>query len=182
MNQKHKTGSIVLIVFFFLTFPLSLTIGKIENSQSEGGMMKLESSAFKNGQPIPKKYTCSGNDTSPPLRIVDAPKGTKSFALIVDDPDAPSGTFDHWLAWNISSTTQELTEGVKVPNQGENGFGDLRYRGPCPPPGKPHRYFFKLYALDTMLTLKDGVSKAQLEHALEGHILGQAELMGTFQR
>jgi Raf kinase inhibitor-like YbhB/YbcL family protein len=144
--------------------------------------MQIETPAFQQGQPIPKKYTCSGEDVSPGLIFRSIPKGTKSFAIIVDDPDAPHGTFDHWLAWNIPGNTTSLKEGEKVPNQGINGFQEVRYRGPCPPPGKAHRYFFKLFALDTTLHLADGASKEELEKTMEGHILDRAELIGTFKR
>lgn len=153
----------------------------LANSQQEL-TMKISSPAFEHQQPIPKKYTCSGTDVSPPLVFSDVPKGTKSFALIVDDPDAPSGTFVHWLAWNIKGDSTGLAEGATIPNQGKNGYKENRYKGPCPPPGNTHRYFFKLYALDNLLTLPDGSLKTQLESAIEGHILGKAELIGTFQR
>lgn len=144
--------------------------------------LQIESSAFTNKEKIPSKYTCEGEDLSPPLKFSGIPSKTKSLSLIVDDPDAPMGTFDHWIAWNLSPSTAELEEGASVPNEGTNGFGDDRYRGPCPPRGKPHRYFFKLYALDSTLTLKDGSTKAALLKAMEGHILEQAELVGTYQR
>lgn len=149
---------------------------------AKGAMMKIETTAFQQGKPIPKKFTCQGEDVSPDLAFIDAPEGTKSFALIVDDPDAPNGTFDHWLVWNIPGDSQGLPEGAEVPNQGKNSYGENSFRGPCPPPGKPHRYFFKLYALDATLNLPDGSSKSKLESAMQGHILGKAELMGTFQR
>jgi Raf kinase inhibitor-like YbhB/YbcL family protein len=142
--------------------------------------MKIESPAFKHSQPIPPKHTCKGQDVSPQLIFGDVPAKTVSFALIVDDPDAPMGTFDHWIAWNIPGDTRQLSEGVKLAHQGRNGFGVVEYRGPCPPPGKVHRYFFKLYALDTTLSLDDGATKAQLEAAIEGHVLAKAELVGTF--
>lgn len=164
-------------VFFAVFFGMHLSA----NQQSEV-TMKFTSSAFKNGEPIPAKYTCKGDDVSPPLTIADAPKNVQSFALIMDDPDAPGGTFDHWIAWNIPATTQTLPEKAKIPNQGNNHFQKKGYGGPCPPPGKPHRYYFKIYALDTMLNLPDGVTKAQLEKAMAGHILAKAETMGTFQR
>lgn len=144
--------------------------------------MKVESSAFVHGQVIPKKYTCMGQDLSPPLKISQAPKETHSFVIIVDDPDAPMGTFDHWLAWNIPSSMTTLAEGAHVPSQGTNGFRDTKYRGPCPPPGKPHRYFFKVYALDTELSLPNGSGKRELESAMEGHIIAKTELVGLFQR
>lgn len=144
--------------------------------------MELKSTAFENQMPIPKKYTYDGDDISPPLSISDVPKDAQSFALIVDDPDAPTGTFDHWVAWNISPEKVEFSEGESVPMQGKNDFGELRYRGPAPPPGGPHRYFFKLYALNAMLELEEGATKEDLESAIEGHILDQAELIGTYQR
>lgn len=172
MNTYYKY---LLISFLFLAE------SGCANLQQESNM-KVSSPAFENGQPIPIKYTCSGTDVSPPLVFSDIPKGTKSFALIVDDPDAPSGTFVHWLAWNIKGDATELKESASIPNQGKNGFKENRYKGPCPPPGGPHRYFFKLYALDTMISLPDGSLKTQLESAIEGHILGKAELIGTFQK
>jgi Raf kinase inhibitor-like YbhB/YbcL family protein len=144
--------------------------------------MKIESSAFQNQQPIPRKYTCEGTDVSPPLTFSGIPAGTQSLALIVDDPDAPMGTFDHWIVWDIPANSTALAEGARVPKQGTNHFREKRYRGPCPPPGKPHRYFFKLYALDTMLDLEEGASKEELEASIKGHILGKAELIGTYQR
>lgn len=152
------------------------------NLINEEAMMKINSSAFKQGESIPKKYTCQGDDVSPSLTFHDVPKGTKSFALIMDDPDAPMGTFVHWLAWNISGETKELPEGVVLAEQGKNDFKNTRYGGPCPPPGKPHRYYFKLYALDSLITLPKGSTKQQLEEAIKEHVLGKAELMGLFQR
>lgn len=144
--------------------------------------MHIESPAFEHHKPIPKKYTCEGQDVSPPLVFNDIPKGTKSLALVMDDPDAPMGTFDHWIVWNIPADTKSLTEGASVPMQGKNHFKEVRYRGPCPPKGLPHRYFFKLFALDTVIELPSGSTKNQLLDALEGHVLGQAELVGTYQR
>jgi Raf kinase inhibitor-like YbhB/YbcL family protein len=166
----------------FKIFIAALSFFLINISNHVEASMKIESTAFKSGKPIPKKYTCSGENISPPLDFLDVPDETKSFALIVDDPDAPNGTFDHWLAWNIPGATRSLLENARVPNQGKNGYKDLRYRGPCPPPGNPHRYFFKLFALDILLNVPDGISKSQLEKAIEGHILEKAELIGTFQR
>ncbi|MFB3815446.1 MAG: YbhB/YbcL family Raf kinase inhibitor-like protein [Terriglobales bacterium] len=148
-------------------------------------MFKLETDAFQPGGEIPAKYTCSGADVAPALRWSGAPAGTKSFALIMDDPDAPSGTFTHWVLYGIPAQTTQLAEGAKLPSsaaQGVNGFRRTGYGGPCPPPGKPHRYFFKLFALDTPLSLKASATKQELEQAMKGHVLGQAELMGTFRR
>lgn len=144
--------------------------------------MKIESSAFRNNERIPKKYTGEGEDVSPPLRIQDVPKGTVSMALIVDDPDAPMGIFDHWILWNIPSQKFELKEGELIGVPGINHFKEARYRGPMPPPGPVHRYFFKIYALDTMLNLPEGSTKSDLEKAMKGHILGQGEMFGTYSR
>lgn len=143
--------------------------------------MHIESPAFEANQSIPKKFTCDGEDLSPPLNIQNVPKDTKSLVLIVEDPDAPRGTFVHWLAWNIDPSSSQLSEGAAVPSQGRNDFGELDYRGPCPPKGE-HRYFFKLYALDTKLELPSGSNKKELEEVMEGHVIGKAELMGLYQR
>lgn len=143
--------------------------------------MQLESPAFEHNQQIPSRYTCDGEDLSPKLIISDAPKNVKSYALIVDDPDAPRGTFVHWVAWNISSNTSQLDEGAPAPREGINGFGSLGYRGPCPPPGKVHHYHFKLYALDTTLNLEEGSSKEALLKAIKGHIISETELVGTYK-
>ena len=150
--------------------------------------MNLESPAFTQGQPIPQKHTCDGEDASPELRWSGAPAGTKSFALIADDPDAPSGTWVHWVIYNIPASTHELPAGIEKTaassggTLGVNDFKKSGYGGPCPPPGKPHRYFFKIYALDTQLSLKAGATKKDVEAAMKSHTLGKAELMGTYQR
>ena len=144
--------------------------------------MKIESSAFENGQPIPRRYTCDGEDVSPPLVVNDIPNGCKSLVLTVDDPDAPVGVFDHWIVWNLHPSTNEIAEAQDLPHEGENGFGSVGYKGPCPPRGTPHRYFFKLYALDTQIDLENGSSKEQVEKKMRDHILDQCELMGTYQR
>jgi Raf kinase inhibitor-like YbhB/YbcL family protein len=151
--------------------------------------MQLTSSAFLEGATIPKKHTADGADVSPPLSWQGAPQTTKSFALICDDPDAPRGTWVHWVLFNLPTDKYELSEDVpstgKVSSgalQGKNDFGKLGYGGPSPPKGKPHRYFFKIYALDTVLDLKEGATKAQLEKAMAGHTLAQGQLMGTYGR
>lgn len=146
------------------------------------GHMKISSSAFQERGTIPRRHTCDGEDLSPPLAFHDLPANTVSLALIVEDPDAPRGTFDHWIAWNILPTGRGLPEGVKLSHQGTNHFGEIRYRGPCPPQGKKHHYFFKLFALDTQLPLSPGANKEELEDAMEGHILDEAELVGLYQR
>jgi Raf kinase inhibitor-like YbhB/YbcL family protein len=144
--------------------------------------MQIESPAFKDEQTIPQRYTCEGENVSPPLLFKDLPKGVKTLALIVDDPDAPHGTFDHWIVWNLPANSQGLSEGAVVLHQGKNSYGIQQYRGPCPPPGKPHRYFFKLYALDLELNLKEGIDKKDLEKAMEGHILAKTEMIGMYKR
>lgn len=150
--------------------------------------MKIESSAFANGQGIPQKYTCQGTDVSPALKWSEAPQNVKTFALIADDPDAPIGTWVHWVVYDLPANAHDLPEGVAKTDhanggtQGINDFKKIGYGGPCPPPGKTHRYFFKLYALDTALGLRPGATKQQVEQAMKGHILAQAEVMGTYQR
>jgi Raf kinase inhibitor-like YbhB/YbcL family protein len=151
--------------------------------------MTITSPAFELGRPIPAKYTCEGEDVSPPLQWRDVPADAKSLSLICDDPDAPVGTWVHWVVYDLPLTTGELTEKVPMSQtlpdgakQGRNDFKRVGYGGPCPPPGKPHRYYFKLYALDTQLGLKPGATKRELLQTMEGHILAEAQLMGTYQR
>lgn len=151
--------------------------------------MELKSPAFQNGGVIPKRYTGEGLDVSPPLVWSGEPAGTKSFALICDDPDAPGKTWVHWVLYGIPPTAHELKEGIPKQGvlsdgmlQGKTDFGDVGYGGPMPPPGKPHRYMFKLYALDTVLSLKPAITKADLLKAIEGHVLKESLLMGTYQR
>jgi len=150
--------------------------------------MQLTSPAFKEGEMIPKKYTCDGADVSPPLRWTSMPPGTQSLALICDDPDAPMGTWVHWVYYDIPGGTEGMPEKVDPQEnpasggiQGTNDFRRIGYGGPCPP-GGTHRYFFKLYALDRMLKLAPGATKQQLLKAMENHILGEARLMGKYRR
>jgi Raf kinase inhibitor-like YbhB/YbcL family protein len=149
---------------------------------------ELTSSAFAQGETIPVRYACDGDDVSPPLDWGDPPEGTQSFALVNDDPDAPAGIWDHWILFNLPGEARSLPEGVpleaELPDgsrQGQNSWRRLGYGGPCPPSGT-HRYFFKLYALGTTLDLASSANKKQLLQAMEGHILGQAELMGVYSR
>jgi Raf kinase inhibitor-like YbhB/YbcL family protein len=141
--------------------------------------MKLTSPVFQHEASMPSEYTCDGADKIPPLEISDIPQETKSLAVVMDDPDAPMGTWDHWIVWNIPPTNKidKQPQGVG----GKNSWGRLDYGGPCPPSGT-HRYFFKVYALDTMLDLPEGSAKSALMQAMEGHIIAQAELMGKYQR
>jgi Raf kinase inhibitor-like YbhB/YbcL family protein len=151
--------------------------------------IQISSPAFTEGKPIPTKYTCEAEDASPPLAWSGVPSEAKSLALIVDDPDAPAGTWVHWVIFNLPPSLTELKESIaKTPTiegvgtQGNNDFRKIGYGGPCPPRGKPHRYFFKLYALDASLSLSPGASKADLEKAMRGHILAQGQLIGTYSR
>lgn len=153
------------------------------------GSFALKSSAFQAGSDIPAKFSCQGPDISPPLSWADPPSGTQSFALIVDDPDAPAGTWVHWVAYDLPANVHGLPENVPKQRdlsaggqQGVNSFEKVGYGGPCPPPGNPHRYVFKLYALDTRLNLKPGATKEVIEHAMNGHVLATAELAGRFGR
>lgn len=149
----------------------------------------VKSPAFTSGNPIPSKYTCSGENVSPPLQWGRIPSGTKSICVICDDPDAPGGTWVHWVIFDIPDSAKVLPEGIPVAErsvlgarQGKNDFGGVGYGGPCPPPGKAHRYYFRLYALDRQLGKRPGIRRAELDEAMKGHILGTGELMGTFQR
>jgi Raf kinase inhibitor-like YbhB/YbcL family protein len=148
---------------------------------------ELESSVFQHGGTIPARFTGTGEDVSPPLQWRGTPQGAQSLALIVDDPDAPHGTFTHWLLWDIPPTQNALAEGWRPGSLGKSGrtdFDKVGYGGPMPPPGHgPHRYFFRLYALDRPeLGLREGASRAEVERAMEGHVLATAEWMGRFER
>jgi len=145
--------------------------------------MKLTSSAFEHNQNIPAKYTCDNENINPPLYISEVPENAKSLVLIMDDPDAPAGTWVHWTVWNIAPDTAEIPENSVPTNtqQGLTSFGQPGYGGPCPPSGT-HRYVFKLYALDTTLNLDTNIEKEDIEKAMEGHILDNVELIGLYQR
>jgi Raf kinase inhibitor-like YbhB/YbcL family protein len=164
--------------------------GMVAGGSGESAMtFVLRTNAFVPGGEIPAKYTCSGADLSPELSWKDLPGGTQALALIMDDPDAPGGTFTHWVLYNLDSREKRLPESLPKTDravagafQGRNDFGRLGYGGPCPPPGKSHRYFFKLYALDSRLNIEAGATRKELELAMKGHMLGQADLMGTFKR
>jgi len=180
-----KLSFLIFFLLFFLCF-LTLTHSKEEELPD----MKLTSTNFNNQELIPVRHTCEGSDISPALAWVNAPPGTKSFALIVDDPDAPDPanprmTWVHWVLYNMPATTNNLAEGVeKLPwgtLEGLNDWKQTGYGGPCPPIGR-HRYFHKLYALDTVLPDLETPTKAMLEKAMGGHILAQAQLIGTYQK
>ncbi len=151
--------------------------------------LTLTSSGFCDGETIPTVHTGDGEDLSPPLAWTGTPVETRTFALICDDPDAPSGTWVHWLIWNLGADAVELGQGVpprpELPSgarQGLNDAGDLGYTGPCPPPGAPHRYVFQLYSLDTAPNLSPGANRSDLEAAMRGHILARGTLTGVYQR
>jgi Raf kinase inhibitor-like YbhB/YbcL family protein len=145
--------------------------------------LTLTSTAFEDGGAVPRRHTCDGEDVSPPLIWSGAPDATRSLALIVDDPDAPGRTFLHWLAWGMGPDAAGLAEGERPPTEGTNDFGTIGYGGPCPPPGHgPHRYFFRLYALDTTVDVPAGSGRDELERAMRDHVLTSAELMGTHER
>ena len=172
-NLLFMSGKFILLVFI-----LSVICLKVN---AEGGKdMKLTSPEFKNNEYLPARFTCDGQEINPPFAIENIPDNTQSLALIVDDPDAPSGTFVHWVVFNIQVSTT-IGENSIPGKQGVNTSGTNSYVSPCPPRGT-HRYFFKLYALDTILNLKEGISKQQLEAAMKNHILAQAELIGLYKR
>lgn len=169
-------------------------INQKESVKEKGGQimdkLTLKSPAFSNQESIPKKYTCEGENINPPLEIGGVPQTAKSLVLIMDDPDAPSRTWTHWTVWNISPTTKDIEENIKPEGvEGVTSFGNTGYGGPCPPPALTnrgesgtHRYFFKLYALDTKLDLPSSTRKAELEKSMEGHILEKTELLGLYSR
>jgi Raf kinase inhibitor-like YbhB/YbcL family protein len=192
MTGHFRALCLVMIIMVIASVSVSCRAEKAEKAAAGKGKEKvaftITSTAFKHEEMIPEKYTCDGPDVSPQLAWTNVPESAKSFALICDDPDAPAGDWVHWVVYNISSETRELKE--KIANDavlpdgarhGTNDFGKYGYGGPCPP-GGTHRYYFKLYALDTMLSLKDKVTRKDLLEGMKGHILGQAELMGKYKR
>ena len=179
----------VSTVVIYFTLCLASFLGATPPPQIQGGTMKISSASFAAGEMIPKKFTCDGPDASPKLSWTEPPANTQSFALVMDDPDAPAGTWVHWVLFDLPAETRELAEGVAKQEQlangarqGRNDFGKIGYGGPCPPPGNPHRYFFKLYALNVKLNLKAGATKADVEGAMRGHILAHAEMIGKYGR
>jgi len=157
-----------------LTYFLMATITHIAS-------LTVSSPAFKDKAPIPSKYTCEGADINPPVEIGNIPEGTQSLVLIIEDPDAPGATFDHWVMWNIPPTTTSIAENSAPGTQGANSTGKNAYKGPCPPSGT-HRYFFKVYALDTRLDLPAGADKEAVEKAMKDHVLASGELVGLYKK
>jgi hypothetical protein len=186
--KKILTFTIIFLAVMVLVFIIfKTTIQEKPNGSiikdSFSKFMILESSAFANNTNIPSKFTCDGEDINPPLSIKEVPIEAKSLVLIMDDPDAPMGTWLHWTVWNIDPATSEIVENSIPPGAGEGAtdFSRPGYGGPCPP-GGTHRYFFKLYALDIELNLATGAKLKELEQAMAGHIIDQAELIGLYQR
>lgn len=178
-----RTAVILSIIALGLTLLYVIFNSALITNNELLHIMKIESSAFKHNETIPSKFTCDGENINPHLSFSDIPKGTKTLVLIVDDQDAPGGSWVHWTLWNMSPETAEIKENSvpKEATEGTTSFGKLGYGGPCPPDGE-HRYFFKLYALDAELTLPQSTDKEALEEAMVGHILEKAELMGVYSR
>ena len=174
----------------FTLIVLALLVpAEVRGQQASSSKIELRTTSFTPGGFIPKRFTCSAADVSPALTWTDPPPGTQSFAIIEDDPDAPSGTFVHWLIYDLPAAYRRLPEGLSGNDQmggggrqGTNDFSRTGYSGPCPPPGRPHRYFIRLYALDATTNLHPAATRKELESAMQGHILAQAELMGRYQR
>jgi Raf kinase inhibitor-like YbhB/YbcL family protein len=177
-EAKLKNGFVFLslITILFASNGIAKEVRKLDG-------LNIYSPAFKNNGHIPEKYTCDGQDFNPPILIRNVPQRAKSLALIVDDPDAPAGTWVHWVVWNIPPGSKEIRENSVPQNarQGINDFGKHEYGGPCPPPGT-HRYFFKLYALDSLPDLDTNATKADLEKAMAGHIIEEAQTIGLYKR
>lgn len=189
-SRRLKRVEFVLVTLL-VPIVLALTAGTSSSLKPEKESMKIQlsSSAFAEGKEIPVMQTGQGKDASPPLKWSGVPANARSLALIADDPDAPMGTWVHWVLYDLPPSTTELAENVErsqyLPGgakQGINDFKRLGYGGPYPPPGKPHRYYFKIYALDIVTDLKPGATKQQLLKAMEGHVLAEGQLMGTHQR
>jgi Raf kinase inhibitor-like YbhB/YbcL family protein len=183
----HRKKAWLAIVFALFAAARAAPIHAGEAKRASS--IELKSNAFPDGADIPRKHTCDGEDVSPLLSWNKIPPGTKAFALIVDDPDAPVGTWVHWVIYDLPADTKELAEGIAKTEtlangskQGVNDFRRVGYGGPCPPPGLPHRYFFKLYALDEPTNLKPRATKQQVLEAIKGHVMGEAELRGGYKR
>jgi Raf kinase inhibitor-like YbhB/YbcL family protein len=181
----------VLLIIILTAFSVAMAAcaGNAPAPQREiGPTLSLSSSAFNEADEIPARYTCDGQDISPPLAWNEPPTQTQAFALIVDDPDAPGGTFTHWTIFNIPASARQLVENVpaveRLENgalQGNNDFGKIGYEGPCPPHGSVHHYRITIYALDNFLDLKPGASRKQIDDAMTGHVIAQGQLTGTYQ-
>jgi hypothetical protein len=193
--SRRDRGPVSLKLTLAVLPPLILVVlalavpAEVRGQKAPASKIELKTTSFTPGGFIPRRFTCEAADVSPALAWTDPPSGTQSFAIIEDDPDAPSGTFVHWVVYNLPAAYRRLPEALSVSaqmpggvRQGTNDFSRTGYSGPCPPPGKPHRYFIRLYALDAKLDLPPAARRKELEEAMQGHILAQAELMGRFQR
>lgn len=189
MTRTTFAGVVFAAALFLLPGGSGYAESPTAKTHGTGAAMNVASSAFPAESMIPSKYSCEGGNISPPLSWTGVPTGTKSLALICDDPDAPGGPFVHWILYNLPAGTTSLTEKMAttptLPNgarQGMNSFDKIGYGGPCPPAGKAHHYFFKVYALDSELPVKAGAKKEEVEQAMEHHILAEGLLMGKYQR
>jgi Raf kinase inhibitor-like YbhB/YbcL family protein len=189
LEPYAREGLITLNTIAVIALVFCSVCGILKAGQkSAQGQFRLESAAFRAGGFIPRKYTCNGDNLSPALTWTAAPVGTKSLALIVADPDAPSGTWIHWIVYNVPPSAHGLPEGVPKTGeieggtrQGTSSFQNVGYGGPCPPPGDPHHYHFMLYALNAPLRLNAGATREQVDDAMKGHILAKTELVGLYQ-
>lgn len=190
MNRKPVVTVIAVLLAFGFAFACAGPAW-IYAEETEGGrgVMQIQSTAFGEGDTIPKRHTCDGEDVSPQLSWSDVPSDAKSLVMICDDPDTPVGTWVHWVLFGIAPDVSELPEGVPDGESvlggaihGRNDFGNLGYGGPCPPPGPAHRYFFKLYAVDNEVVLPPGATKTDVMAAIEGHVLAEGQLMGRYGR
>jgi hypothetical protein len=187
-TANYAQSKVVSILCAFSIFLLIQTPGHSEKKEDKKMTLEITSPAFSEGGKIPKKYTCDGEDISPPLRLDNVPEETKSLALLCDDPDAPVGTWVHWVLYDLPPDTRELPENIPPDKElkkggvhGNNSWKRLGYGGPCPPSGT-HRYFFKFYALDKKLDLKPGATAKQVQEAMKGHVLAEGKLMGKYAR
>ncbi len=189
LNRKEALFASIVLLLGCAASCSKAQNATVSTERSTSMTIQIKSTAFADGESIPQKYTCDEEDISPPLSWENAPDRTKSFALICDDPDAPSGTWVHWVIYDLQPTTTQLPEAVPAneevlngAKQGRNDFSRIGYGGPCPPKGNAHRYYFKLYALDSVLNLRAGATKGDVENAITGHIVGEGRLMGTYKR
>jgi Raf kinase inhibitor-like YbhB/YbcL family protein len=190
MNRCRTRIVKSLFLFATLSSCVLISAASVFSAESKTAQkFALISSAFQAGADIPRKYSCEAEDVSPPLRWENAPAGTKAFTLIADDPDAPGGTWVHWVIYDLPPETKELTEAMAKTEtlangakQGVNDFRKIGYSGPCPPPGSAHRYFFKVYALEAPTHLKPRATKREVLEAIKGHMLGEGELLGRYKR
>ena len=183
----HRT--LVVLPALILAVLALVVPAEVRGQRRSASKIELRTTSFAAGGFIPKRFTCEAENVSPALAWTEPPRGTQSFALIEDDPDAPSGTFVHWVVYDLPAAYRRLPEALpgngEMPGggrQGTNDFARTGYSGPCPPPGRPHRYFIRLYALDAKLDLRPAATRKELDAAMQGHILAQSELMGRFQR